>query len=356
MVTRKMQISVGDVVDGDDSKEDEAFIVYTTKKQLTKLANSERWFMDGTFDIVPSLFYQLWTIHYQYKEVGHPGVFVLSTHKTADMYQRILDAVFTAVLKIKPDFVLIQATSDFESGLIPVLTSLSFRVDVQVNYQLGANEEFDDNDPTVINRYVQFIGCWFHYSSAIRKWVVDNGLKSCYEADTKDGSTNVIRQHLRRFMALAVSPLRHVEATVAHLYETMPNRLIQSGFQTYFTRTWMTLYKPPLWKVYGHKVKTNNLVEGFHNGLNHRATSKNLDFFALTELLADEIRRIDTEQLQQDMGQTVRRRNGNALRKQERLDSLQRELDVELANCNDNNEIVSLIISHLDNIALAMRS
>lgn len=48
--------------DGDDSR----FIIFGTKENLDFLVQCTGLFMDGTFGIVPKLFYQLYTVHGEY--------------------------------------------------------------------------------------------------------------------------------------------------------------------------------------------------------------------------------------------------------------------------------------------------
>lgn len=47
----------------DSGKVQERMLIFTTKENLKKLATSEPWFIDGTFDVVPSIFSQMFSIH-----------------------------------------------------------------------------------------------------------------------------------------------------------------------------------------------------------------------------------------------------------------------------------------------------
>ena len=137
------------------SDEGDGFVILTTDSQLTRLSKAERWFMDGTFDIAPSLFQQLWTINYIYRGVGHPAVFVLSTDKSSATYEKFFDSIMARLTMLNPNFQWREATSDFESGLLPVLRSVNIEENgIDVN--------------------IKIIGCWFLYTLTYM-WPVNCG-------------------------------------------------------------------------------------------------------------------------------------------------------------------------------------
>ena len=59
----------------------------------------------------------------------------------------------------------------------------------------------------------------------------------------------------------------------------------------YISETWIssTVFPPKDWSVYGQAIRTNNDVEGWHNGLNRRASGRNnIPFYLLKQLLKRE--------------------------------------------------------------------
>jgi len=61
---------------------------------LDGLARADLWIADGTFSVVPSLFYQLYTIHFEFGEGINPvGLYCLMRNKTNEVYTRMLTAV-----------------------------------------------------------------------------------------------------------------------------------------------------------------------------------------------------------------------------------------------------------------------
>jgi len=59
----------------------------------------------------------------------------------------------------------------------------------------------------------------------------------------------------------------------------------------YISETWIssTVFPSKDWSVYGQAIRTNNDVEGWHNGLNRRASGRsNIPFYLLIPLLKRE--------------------------------------------------------------------
>ena len=70
-------------------------VVFGTEEQLCDLAASDSWFLDGTFKVVGSPFYQLFSIHSFTEYDGHrvkqfPRVFVLMSRRRTSDYELVL--------------------------------------------------------------------------------------------------------------------------------------------------------------------------------------------------------------------------------------------------------------------------
>ncbi|KFD59452.1 hypothetical protein M514_12700, partial [Trichuris suis] len=66
------------------------FLMFTTVSDVQKLANATFWIMDGTFKTVPSVFYQLYTIHAPVTTGScrsFPLVYILMTGKSKTLYE-----------------------------------------------------------------------------------------------------------------------------------------------------------------------------------------------------------------------------------------------------------------------------
>ena len=71
----------------DSGSEDEnRFFMFATKGNLRQLGRSKTWYVDGTFKVCPSLFYQLFTMHAMIGGSVVPLVYTLLQNKTEVAY------------------------------------------------------------------------------------------------------------------------------------------------------------------------------------------------------------------------------------------------------------------------------
>lgn len=61
----------------DSGPTDQRILIFSTKKQLKMLKDGSHIYLDGTFDVVPELYFQLYTIHVTYFNHILPAVYVL---------------------------------------------------------------------------------------------------------------------------------------------------------------------------------------------------------------------------------------------------------------------------------------
>ena len=116
--------------------------------------------------------------------------------------------------------------------------------------------------------------------------VQELGLQTAYMRD--QGTYSL----LRRFMALPFLP----EATIPSAFRKLKRKATSATLQqfaAYVEKTWITssVWPPSTWSVYLQSIRTNNDVEGWHNGLNRRAQGKSqLPLYLLIALLHEESR------------------------------------------------------------------
>lgn len=112
-------------------------IVLAHPHMLEQLRASDRWHMDGTFKVVPHLFYQLLTIGFIWHDYFWPSVYILLSRKTTAIYEAALRAVLQLCAGTNVQCII----SDYEAALMNAASSVfpSARV----------------------------TGCWFHFTQAI---------------------------------------------------------------------------------------------------------------------------------------------------------------------------------------------
>ena len=144
-------------------------LVFGDRDLLGAFARAENWIADGTFKVVPHLFFQLYSIHFEFIGGLNPaGVYCLLTNKSRATYERVLSVVKELVPTASPSRIL----TDFESA---------------------AMTAFREAYPQAA-----ISGCYFHLSQSVNRKVNECGLKSDYEAD------NEIRGFKRCLSALSL--------------------------------------------------------------------------------------------------------------------------------------------------------
>ena len=263
-------------------KGDDIVLLFSYYEGLERLFYATRWFADGTFGIVPLLFEQLWTIHTAEGPTGMgvPALFALTTHRTKVTYSMILDWLEVRMRRFSHlwNWNEIKFTSDYESGLIPVLRE----------------------------KNISIIGCWFHYSDCLRRFIDKNGLRTRYEDEQKGYP---LRLAILRFRLLPFLPLENVKMVATYLLQHLPPSLQNAGFAKYFQETWLWLYKPDIWNIHvdvADLIHTNNLAEGYHNGLDVRNGENHMEFWRMVRGLQREFDKAETDIVQTNAGQRVR--------------------------------------------------
>lgn len=119
--------------------------------------------------------------------------------------------------------------------------------------------------------------CHFHFTQSVYKHIQSCGLQTLY------GSDVVFNGELKKIMALAFVPVGDVIFTYELLITTryfVDNEQLLEEFFNYIEKTWIgvmkrtgrgnPLYNIEIWNSYadvlGDKPRTNNNIEGWHNG------------------------------------------------------------------------------------------
>ena len=130
---------------------------------------------DIQFDVVPKLFYQLFTIFISIGTHTLPAIHCLITHKDEDLYTAV-------ILKIK--------------DIIPQLQPTKIMSD----WEKGSRNAFRHAYPGAI-----IYGCWFHYTQAI--WRKMCGLTSCYRINSE------LALFVKKIMAIPLLPSELIQST-----------------------------------------------------------------------------------------------------------------------------------------------
>lgn len=240
----------GPIVLYDSGPGDDRLIIAGCAELLDGLARSSLWLADGTFKVTPSLFFQLYTIHFVFSPgVAPAAVYCLMTSKTEQAYNVVLNRVKQMIPAAAPSKVLV----DFERAAMN-----AFR------------HNFEQCSVT---------GCYFHLCQSVLRKVNELGLKTVYETDEE------LRIKVRCLPALAFVPIDYVSEAFDMLSETMPHVENLDVLVTFFEHTYVrgrrlrgrgdnyspALFPIDVWNQFDAGAegiaRTTNLVEGWHYGI-----------------------------------------------------------------------------------------
>ena len=239
-----------DFVLHDSGPGNDRMLLLGDREVLEGLGRAQTWLADGTFKVVPSLFYQLYSVHYEAPDGSNPSaIYCLLVNKTRATYDNMLAAIKAMVPNATPRRILL----DFESA---------------------AMNAFQAAYPDA-----QIKGCYFHLCQSVTRKVGDVGLKGDYETD--DG----IRGFVRCLCALSHVPEDDVVNSFEALCEDMPMNEKLNELVSYFEHTYIrgrrrpgrgdnygtAIFPIPLWNQYESAgdgiARTTNSVEGWHFSL-----------------------------------------------------------------------------------------
>ncbi|CAF1526042.1 unnamed protein product [Adineta ricciae] len=159
---RKERFLCSDTGPGDDR-----ILIFASPEQLQILQTSEEFLVDGTFKVVPEIFYQLFIIHAVYRNYVVPVIYALLRRKNTDTYQRLIDEI----LKIAPNWSPRLIMMDFEQASI---------------------NAFQTKFPII-----HLSGCYFHLRQSIHRKLQELRHQTEYQNDT------VYTHNIHKIAALA---------------------------------------------------------------------------------------------------------------------------------------------------------
>jgi len=239
----------------DHTIEQERILLFTSKENILHLSQASFWLMDGTFDTVPTIFCQLYTIHASVGTENNsrilPLVYALMSRKSEDLYKWLFNDLCQFAeendIILTPSYIL----TDFEQAAIN-----------------ASHGEF----PNAINK-----GCFFHLGQSGWRKIQNCGLAVQY------GNDEHFSLLIRHLFALAFLPAHEIPSAFDILKPRIPpeaNNIVQWFEDNYVhgkIRRQLRngnivrdtpLFPPQLWSVYDSVElgipRTQNTVEAWH--------------------------------------------------------------------------------------------
>ena len=93
------------------------YVIFTTKFSLRVLAKSKQWYLDRTFKVVPSKYYQVYICMAKYDDMNVPCAYFLMTSKSEMLYNLVFSHLKSLCIVHKYEILTEYAVLDFKKGL-----------------------------------------------------------------------------------------------------------------------------------------------------------------------------------------------------------------------------------------------
>nr|CAH0103572.1 unnamed protein product [Daphnia galeata] len=221
---------------------------------------------DGTFQVVPDLFYQLLTIQVMAYGRAFPVAYVLMTEKTAELYNLVMQRFLEVVRETVPGegFQVELCVSDFEEAILGSM-----------------HRAF----PLARSR-----GCWFHFGQAIYRKACEIGLQALYKTNA------TVKRIVQLLIALALLPAERAYQAFQEIQQRNADALLSEApeiramilqLYQYMGGYWFTVQGPQRFSVHGDTWRTNNNVESFNRWFNARCGGNRSNFWSFIRHLQD---------------------------------------------------------------------
>lgn len=242
---------------GDD--DEKRILMFGTLANLELLQQHHHWFIDGTFKVAPTIYYQVFTIHALIDASATPLIYVLLPDKSEDDYVRVL----RKLEELKPTLNPASIMSDFEKA--------------------------SQNACSSVFPGAQLVGCLFHLGQNLWRKIQQLNLTTAYRDDEH------LRMHVKMMLALSFVPVADVPAAFDVLVDDCPPLMMpltEYWEDTYIGRQRRGRRANPrfallLWnmrdRVIDNLPRTNNSVEAWHRSFQQTVDCHHPSVYKLIE-------------------------------------------------------------------------
>ena len=239
-------------------------LIFGTERTLNLIKDSQHWFMDGTFKVVPELFFQLYTVQALVTGSIVPCLYVLLPNKTQITYCRLFEEIKVLQPQVHPTTI----TTDFERAAINAATECFANVEIH--------------------------GCFFHLAQNIFRKVQSVGLQDRYQND-EDFALSI-----RMIAALAFVPSEKVIESFKTLQESLSEEFatVMDYFEDNYigrlrrNRRAVAVFETSIWSVHSRVAnslpRTNNAVEGWHRKMQSAVSCHHPNIWSFLRILKRE--------------------------------------------------------------------
>ncbi|CAF3298248.1 unnamed protein product [Rotaria socialis] len=87
---------------------DDRILIFASDEQVDVLQDTDEFLVDGTFKVVPDIFYQLYIIHGVFRDHAIPLIYALLRRKTKETYQHLIREILNIALRWSPRAVMLD--------------------------------------------------------------------------------------------------------------------------------------------------------------------------------------------------------------------------------------------------------
>lgn len=273
---------------------DERIIIFATDDSLKYLASSEKWYVDGNFDLSPPLFAQLYVVRVKRNDFCVTAAYCLLQRKTEATYECMFRILLEecAQRNIYPEPKMFHI--DFEKAAIKAIKS-------------------------TYGCLITIRGCFYHLTQSTHRKLQKLGLAKKYN------KCEDFAHFCSMVDATAFLPLAEVTNAIAYLstladdedknkiidyfdstYVTGRYRAIRSGSQRMSLRREPAKFPPEMWNMreatLHNSDRTNNETEGWNNRFKNIVGHSHPTIFYLIEKIRQEVAVGDTKVRQSELG------------------------------------------------------
>ncbi|CAK9292470.1 unnamed protein product [Gordionus sp. m RMFG-2023] len=234
-------------------------IIYGTLDFLKLMCSSKNLYMDGTFFTAPTHFTQLYTIHVLIGKSMICVIFAILPDKRKSTYIKFLEMV--------------KDKCALHGGLL--LEPESIQIDFEISMKLAL---------LVVFPYAVIRGCFFHYGQSLWRKIQSLSLTRDYKERAD------VQGILRRIFALPFCNPSQLSTVYTQTFIESEALNIEAlrQFMLYFSKTYICTnnFNSTFWSRYNVEgPRTNNNVEGFHNGLKKLIKTAHPDIYTFISKL-----------------------------------------------------------------------
>ena len=293
-------------------------VIFFSEQMQTFLNEVTNVQFDGTFYTVPTQFSQLWTIFVSVGRHTLPAIHCLITAKTQELYQAVLEIIYTNVPQFRP----LASMSDWEPA---------------------ARNAFK-----VVFPEAKGYGCWFHYTQRIWAKSQKLGLIQGF------GDNPDIAAYIKLLMAIPFLPSPLISPTFNFLLIPTSIQNVEmlklEKLRNYCQKRWIRQISPEELSIYEINIATNNGAESYHSKLKSIIRTCHPRIWTFMEALNDIIQDTDNDIGRFRMGREISRPR----KKRDINNSERRHICKQKLSCGEYNpmEFIKAISHTIGNINL----